>query len=236
MQSVANLESVYISSTAKILIYMNKFLHPNGDPHNLTAYKISVMIYVITEHFISRFVNSRSRNIDQMQQAARSCKQNIVEGNAAATTSKETEIKLTNVARASLSGLEEDYLDYLVFNNLPKWGFDHPRLLKMRQFVKTRELEENYRALLPKLNAEELCNLAITLIKQTQYLLDRLMQRQQERFLREGGIREQMYRARSEFRNNQRYQGNRNYQGYQNNQSYQNNQGYRNNQNNQGYR
>ena len=206
---------------------MNKFLHPNGDPHNLTAYKISVMISVITEHFISRFVSPRSRNIDQMQQAARSCKQNIVEGNAAATTSKETEIKLTNVARASLSELEEDYLDYLVFNNLPKWGFDHSRLLKMRQFVKTREFEENYRALLPKLNAEELCNLAITLIKQTQYLLDRLMQRQQERFLREGGIREQMYRARSEFRNNQSYrnnQSNRNNQGYQNNQSNQNNQ------------
>lgn len=144
MQSVANLERVYIASTAKILSYMNKFLHPNGDPHNLTAF--------------------------------------------------------------------------------PKWGFDYPMLLKMRQFVKTREFEENYRALLPKLNAEELCNLAITLIKQTRYLLDRLMRRQQERFLREGGIREQMYRARSEFRNNQRYQ------------SYQNNQGYRNNQNNQGNR
>ena len=109
---------------------MNEFLNPNGDYHNLLCYQLALTICVITEIFVKRFVPRNSRTVDQMQQAARSCKQNIVEGSAAATTSRETEIKLTNVARASLCELQEDYTDYLLFRNRPLWFKGHPRVTK----------------------------------------------------------------------------------------------------------
>ncbi|MDE5874412.1 MAG: four helix bundle suffix domain-containing protein [Muribaculaceae bacterium] len=181
------------------------FLKHNGDFRSLKVYKLSVIISVITEVFVERFIHSKSRTKDQMQQAARSCKQNIVEGSSAAMTSKETEIKLTNVARASLEELEEDYLDQLRFKGLPIWDAGHPRLTKLREFVRSREFEITYLDLVKRLPEEEFCNLAITLINQTKYLLDRLLKSQQERFLKEGGIRETMNRARREYR--ERYQG-----------------------------
>ena len=78
---------------------MNEFLKSRGDVRNLKAYKVSVIISYATEIFVRKFISRGSRTIDQMQQAARSCKQNIVEGSEAAKTSAETEIKLTNVAR-----------------------------------------------------------------------------------------------------------------------------------------
>lgn len=79
-----------------------------GITGTLLTYRLALKISVITEIFVERFLQRGSRTIDQMQQGARSCKQNIVEGSAAAPTSKETEIKLTNVARASLCELQED--------------------------------------------------------------------------------------------------------------------------------
>ena len=88
-----------------------KFLKHRGDVRQLTVYKVATQISVITEFFVGKYIPSSSRTTDQMQQAARSCKQNIVEGSEASTTSKETEIKLTNVARASLGELYDDYLD-----------------------------------------------------------------------------------------------------------------------------
>lgn len=179
----------------------SNFLKRNGDVRNLKAYKVSVIISFITEFFVKKYINSRSRTVDQMQQAARSCKQNIVEGHDSGLTSKETEIKLTNVARASLSELEEDFIDYLKFNNLELWQKDNSRLIKLREYVRTSDFEQNYPTLITKLDAEELCNLTITLIKQTQFLLDRLMEKLKDRFLREGGIREQMTRARIMHRN-----------------------------------
>ena len=179
----------------------SNFLKRNGDVRNLKAYKVSVIISFITEFFVKKYINSRSRTVDQMQQAARSCKQNIVEGHDSGLTSKETEIKLTNVARSSLSELEEDFIDYLKFNNLSLWQKDNPRLIKLREYVRTPDFEKNYPILITKLNAEEICNLSITLIKQTQFLLDRLMEKLKDRFLREGGIREQMTRARISHRN-----------------------------------
>ena len=100
---------------------MNGFLKSRGDVRNLKAYKVSVIISDATEIFVRKFISKGSRTIDQMQQAARSCKQNIVEGSEAAKTSTETEIKLTNVARASLGELLDDYMDYLRFNSLPIW-------------------------------------------------------------------------------------------------------------------
>ncbi|MDE5808530.1 MAG: four helix bundle suffix domain-containing protein, partial [Muribaculaceae bacterium] len=104
--------------------------------------------------------------------------------------------------------LEEDYMDYLLFNQLALWGKDHPRIFRLRAYIKTSDFKDNYQALCHKLPAEEFCNLAITLIKQTQYLLDRLIASQEKRFLEEGGIREAMTRARLKYRDNQKNQKN----------------------------
>ncbi|MDE6295988.1 MAG: four helix bundle suffix domain-containing protein [Muribaculaceae bacterium] len=179
---------------------MAGFIKRNGNVRELLVYKIALRISVITEIFVNRFVNAKSRTVDQMQQAARSCKQNIVEGSEAAATSKETEIKLTNVARASLGELLEDYLDFIRFNNLKRWEKGNPRLERLRAYIKTDDFENDYANLCQRLPPEELCNLAITLIMQCQFLLDRLLKAQEDRFLAEGGIREAMSKARREIR------------------------------------
>ncbi len=186
-----------------------KFLKSRGDVRQLTVYKVATQISVVTEYFVKRYIPPTSRTTDQMQQAARSCKQNIVEGSEASATSKETEIKLTNVARASLGELYDDYLDYLNFHSLPVWSeCGHTRLARMREYTSSEEFRQGYRELLTRLSAAEVCNLALTLIKQAQYMLDGMLRRQQEQFLSEGGIREQMTRARLDYRNNQNNQNN----------------------------
>lgn len=194
---------------------MGEFIHSNGDYRTLLTYRLALKISVITEIFVERFLQRGSRTIDQMQQGARSCKQNIVEGSAAAPTSKETEIKLTNVARASLCELQEDYADYLQFHGLAVWPKDHPRVKKLREYVRSDQFDMEYVELCRRLPAEEFCNLAITLIIQTEYLLDLMIAAQQRRFLQNGGIREAMSGARREYR--ARNQNNRNDWNNQNN-------------------
>lgn len=179
---------------------MESIVKHSGDPRNLLVYKLSAHVSMVTEYFVQNYIDRKSRTVDQMQQAARSCKQNIVEGCEASATSKETEIKLTNVARASLAELCEDYVDFLSFRSLPIWDKSHPRTMRLREYIKSPRFASELRELLPRLNPEEICNLAITLIKQTQYLLDRLLKSQEKRFLEQGGIREQMSRARRAYR------------------------------------
>lgn len=99
----------------------NTFLPQRGDYHNLIAYKKAECIYDITFYFANKFLAKGDRTVDQMIQAARSGKQNIAEGSAASVTSRETEIKLTNVAKASLKELYEDYIDYLRTRGLEQW-------------------------------------------------------------------------------------------------------------------
>ena len=94
---------------------------PRGDYQTLLSYQKSEIVYQITYRFCERFLKRGDRTIDQMVQAARSGKQNIVEGSKAAPTSKEMEIKLTNVARASLEELLEDYRDFLKVRDLTIW-------------------------------------------------------------------------------------------------------------------
>lgn len=182
---------------------MSEFLHANGDYRTLLSYKLAAKISMITEIFVERFLQRGSRTIDQMQQAARSCKQNIVEGSAAAATSKETEIKLTNVARASLCELQEDYVDYLTFHGMTPWPKDHPRTKRLRAYVRSERFDVEFADLCRRLPAEEFCNLALTLIIQTEYLLDKMLVAQQRRFLENGGIREAMSAARREHREKQ---------------------------------
>lgn len=178
------------------------FLHNNGGYRKLRAYQVSEIVYDITYHFAHRFLEKGDRTIDQMIQAARSGKQNIAEGSEASTTSKETEIKLTNVAKASLEELLIDYEDYLRVRSLEIWQKGHERYERMRLYVQTERFKIEYTTLLPKMNDEEIANLCLTLINQTTYMLRRLLEKQQQQFLEQGGIREQMTRARINFRQN----------------------------------
>ena len=136
-----------------------------------------------------------------MVQAARSGKQNIAEGNQAAATSSETEIKLTNVAKASLEELLDDYEDYLRVRNLQQWGNLHPRYEKMRQYARSEQIKKDYADKIRQMNDEEIANLCITLIHQAMYMLHRLLVTMQNRFVTEGGIKERMYQSRTSYRN-----------------------------------
>ncbi len=176
------------------------FLQPKGGYRKLRVYKKTEIIYDITFYFTSRYLKKSDRTIDQMVQAARSGKQNIAEGSKASMTSTETELKLTNVAKASLEELLIDYEDYLRVRNMEQWGMDHPRMERLRSFCSGESFSATYRDIVPRLNQEEICNLAITLINQAIYLLKRMLERQQEMFVERGGVREQMSRARIAYR------------------------------------
>ena len=180
---------------------MSAILKRKGDYNNLIAYKKSVIIYDITFFFTQHFLQKGDRTIDQMLQAARSGKQNIAEGNRAAATSTETEIKLTNVAKASLEELLIDYQDYLRTRDKLLWNASNPRYEKMRAYAASELIFDQYHSLLHKYNDEALANLCITLIHQTSFLLYRLLEKQEKNFLKEGGIKERMYQARVNIRN-----------------------------------
>ena len=132
-------------------------------------------------------------------------------------TSSETEIKLTNVAKASLEELLDDYEDYLRVRNLPQWGNLHPRYEKMRQYARSEQIKNNYAQVVQKMNDEEIANLSITLIHQAMYMLHKLLITMQERFVTEGGIKERMFQARVNYRNSQSHQSNQNNQSHQSN-------------------
>lgn len=178
----------------------NTFLPHVGDYRALRVYKIAEMLYDYTYYFVQHYKEKGDRTIDQMVQSARSGKQNIAEGNRAAMTSTETEIKLTNVAKASLEELLLDFEDHLRVRHLNQWNPSHPRYEPMRQYVQTDEFAAHYAELTEKLNEEELANLCITLIQQATYMLHKLLEHQQERFVTQGGIREQMLHARLNYR------------------------------------
>lgn len=115
----------------------------------------------LTYHFAHTYLSKSDRTIDQMIQAARSGKQNIAEGNAASTTSAETEIKLTNVAKASLEELLLDYEDYLRVRKRVLWTKSHPRYESMRNYARSPQLLKEYSSLMMRLTDEELANLCI---------------------------------------------------------------------------
>lgn len=179
---------------------MSTFLRKKGGYRNLRVYRLTEIIYDLTMIFAKQYIRPGSRTRDQMAQAARSGKQNIAEGSAAALTSSETEIKLTNVAKASLEELLLDYEDYLRQNNLPQWDKDNPRTIKLREYLRSEGFMANPTEFASKMNVEEFCNLCITLINQASYMLRRLIDKQQDQFLQDGGIREQMHAARVQYR------------------------------------
>ncbi|MEM7020327.1 MAG: four helix bundle suffix domain-containing protein, partial [Pseudomonadota bacterium] len=141
----------------------------------------------------------------QMVQAARSGKQNIIEGSMASATSKETEIKLMNVARASLEELLEDYRDFLRIRKLALWDKNSREALYVRKLGYTpNESYETYKNFLETRPPEIVANIIICLIHQANYLLNRQIRQLEQAFLQEGGIRERMTRARLGARNSRR--------------------------------
>ena len=180
-------------------------LPPRGDYQSLISYRKSEVVYQITYRFCERFLKKGDRTVDQMVQAARSGKQNIVEGSKAATTSKEMEIKLTNVARASLEELLEDYRDYLKVRDLPVWDKQSREAAYARKLGKTSPLSfEVFREFTETRPAQVVANIAICLIHQANYLLDQQLKRLEQDFLKDGGLRERMTRARLQAREQQR--------------------------------
>ena len=179
------------------------FLPQHGHYRHLRVYQVTEIIYDITYYFTQHFLSRGDRTVDQMVQAARSGKQNIAEGNQAAATSSETEIKLTNVAKASLEELLDDYEDYLRVRNLKQWDNQHPRYEKMRAYARSNEFSNEYALKISLMSDEEIANLCITLIHQAMSMLHNLLATMQKRFVTEGGIKERMHKARTGYRQQQ---------------------------------
>lgn len=157
-------------------------------------------MYDVTFYFAHHYLEKGDRTIDQMVQAARSGKQNIAEGAAAGNTSKETEIKLTNVAKASLQELLVDYEDFLRVRGLKQWQPNDVRLAQTKRACAAHNDSEYYRKAMPERSAETIANIAITLIHQTDWLLNKLIEKLEIQFVENGGVKEQMTKARKEYR------------------------------------
>jgi four helix bundle suffix protein len=182
---------------------MSDFLVQQGNYRDLIAYKKAECIYDITFHFAHRFLKAGDRTMDQMIQAARSGKQNIAEGSSASTTSRETEIKLMNVAKASFQELLLDYEDYLRVRDLEQWSENSAKALQARIVCSKHNDSAFYRNALPKRTDEAIANIAITLLHQEDVFLRKLINRLKSDFIKKGGIREEMNRARRNYRNNE---------------------------------
>lgn len=182
----------------------NSFLPQNGQYKDLLVYKKAQCICDITDYFCKKFLPPRGdRTVDQMVQAARSGKQNIVEGTSASATSKETEIKLINVAKASHQELLEDYKDYLQHHELRQWKPGEDKYERTRHACKEHNDREFYNRILPRCTDEIIANIAITLICQEDKMLYNLIETLKQEFLEQGGIREEMTRGRLAYRNRQ---------------------------------
>jgi four helix bundle suffix protein len=171
---------------------------------NLYFYRKSDALYQLTVEFCKRFLPPYGdRTVDQMVQAARSGKQNIVEGSEDGLTSSEIELKLLNVARGSLQELRSDYQDYLNTHHLPVWGPQNKRQQRLRKYCHANNDYSDYEPLIVKMNDEEMANLALTLCHQTDKLMFSYIKKLEKQFITEGGIKERMYAARTGYRQEQ---------------------------------
>lgn len=207
----------------------DQLLPRHGGYRRLKSFQIAQLVYDVTVRFCDRYIDKRSRTHDQMVQAARSGVQNIAEGSKASGTSKKSELKLTNVARASLEELRLDYEDFLRQRKLALWEKTDPRrawLIAQRctnveevaawaREVHKRGLEsENPESVVvstqstpstsstPSTFPEIAANAALVLIAVACGLLDRQLAAQARAFENEGGFTERMYRRRVQTRRN----------------------------------
>lgn len=178
------------------------FIPKHGGYQNLQSYRRSLVVYQATRAFCKGYFHRFDRTIDQMVQAARSGKQNIIEGSMASGTSKEMEIKLTNVARASLEELLEDYRDILREHGYEEWDKTHRYAQRLRELL--RNPDADYTTFQPAVEHAELAirvNAIIGLIKVTNYLLNQQVRQLEQAFIQTGGLREAMTRTRIAHRN-----------------------------------
>lgn len=174
-----------------------RFISPHGGNENLLSFQKARIVYDGTVRFCERFLHKRDRTVDQMVQAARSGKQNILEGSRASGTSKQSEIKLTNVARASLEELLEDYRDFLRLRGIAEWSKDHSHARRLRQLNRTPNANyDTFKKGIEHPDPAIAANVMIGLIKLTNYLLDQQLRHLEKTFVQEGGLRERMARAR----------------------------------------
>lgn len=173
----------------------NRVIVAHGGYRKLLSFQTATIVYDLSVLFVKSYIDYKSRTRDQMEQAARSGKQNIAEASQASGTSKKTEMRLLDVARASLEELLQDYEDYLRQNSLVLWSKDDPRTRQIRnlsyQANRSYKTYETY-----MFNQESFANCVVCLIHQANYLLDRQIQALEKEFLKKGGFTERLYNAR----------------------------------------
>ena len=173
------------------------FIPPHGGYKKLLSYHKSLVVFQATLYFCNRFIGNKSRTRDQMVQAARSGKQNILEGSQASGTSKQTELFLTGVARASQEELIEDYRDFMREHRIEEWPAEHRYARRLSQLSRTPDADyDTFKKGIEHPDPAICANVIVGLIKLTCYLLDQQRRRLEQDFLNEGGLRERMTRAR----------------------------------------
>jgi len=177
---------------------INRERKKKGGYKSLIVYWLGTTIYDLTVLFCQLYIQS-FRQKEQMTQGARTGKQGIVEGSL--ENSVEGNLKLTGVARASYGELLEDFLDFLRQKGLPVWDKNDPRVVSIRQMAdRPYKTYKSYRTYTTYTKTpESFANLMITLCYKQSYLLDRLLKANQEKFVREGGFRENLFRKRREY-------------------------------------
>lgn len=179
---------------------MNELIPNRGNYRHLLSYQKADVIFQITYYFCNKYVAYGDRTKDQMIQAARSGKQNIIEGCSASATSSKTEIKLINVAKASLKELLEDYEDYLKTHAKPQWNKGGIEYEAMRRLGHEHNDAQFFMTLIESRPPETVANMAIILLNQADYLLFKQLERLSKDFLTKGGFSERMHTLRSKNR------------------------------------
>jgi four helix bundle suffix protein len=179
----------------------DRLIPKHGGCRKLRSFQAALAVYDATVIFCDRFIDRCSRTHDQMVQAARSGVRNIEEGSVASGTSKKTELKLTNVARASLEELMRDYEDFLRQRGLPVWDKNSPRALAVRgQLSSDKSDPSDFSNLVKTGPPEAAANTLLCLINQASYLLHRQLARLERDFVEHGGFTERLHAVRSRAR------------------------------------
>ena len=181
---------------------MDLILKNHGNYKDLLTFRKATVIYDLTFHFANRFLSRGDRTVDQMIQAARSGKQNIAEGVAASSTNAETEIKLVNVAKASLKELLTDFEDYLRTRKLRQWEMGSKELEWVREKGKTELESPFWLSIAEQRDAEVVANIAIVLLKQEDYLLFRQLESLEKAFKERGDLRGRLREESADIRRN----------------------------------
>ena len=172
---------------------------------NLWFYQKTVVLFQMTVVFCRRFLKAYGdRTVDQMVQAARSGKQNIVEGSADGVTSTAMESSLLNAARGSIKELKEDYLDYIGSHKLTLWESGHARYDAMQDFCRGHNRIEDYEPYFERWSDEEMANAAVTLCCMVDTMMQNYQKKKEEEFVTQGGIKERMTAARLGYRTDRR--------------------------------